>query len=144
MQLVAGICAVALLVASIAEACDDSLLKSVQGKWYTYLSCTLLVAYFRCCVADLVLPFGYPLEQHFVNTKDDYILRIFRIPHGMESSLKASGRYSCPRNASSSPCHIAHHSAGEPSASTATACTTGFQCFLAPKWAKQVPCFYSC
>eukprot|EP00878_Enallax_costatus_P019936 GHUV01021051.1.p1 GENE.GHUV01021051.1~~GHUV01021051.1.p1 ORF type:complete len:378 (+),score=78.16 GHUV01021051.1:184-1317(+) len=33
-------------------------------------------------MADLVKPYGYPLEEHFVETVDGYILRMFRIPHG--------------------------------------------------------------
>lgn len=33
-------------------------------------------------MAALVTPYGYPLEEHFVQTGDGYILRIFRIQHG--------------------------------------------------------------
>eukprot|EP00879_Flechtneria_rotunda_P018844 GHRR01019779.1.p2 GENE.GHRR01019779.1~~GHRR01019779.1.p2 ORF type:complete len:246 (+),score=79.21 GHRR01019779.1:214-951(+) len=33
-------------------------------------------------MAGLVVPYGYPLEEHFVRTVDGYILRLFRIPHG--------------------------------------------------------------
>ncbi|KAG1665107.1 hypothetical protein FOA52_007798 [Chlamydomonas sp. UWO 241] len=36
-------------------------------------------------VADLVVPHGYPLEEHFVTTTDGYIMRVFRIPHGVQS-----------------------------------------------------------
>lgn len=31
---------------------------------------------------DLIKPYGYTLEEHFVETVDGYILRMFRIPHG--------------------------------------------------------------
>eukprot|EP00877_Chromochloris_zofingiensis_P012454 jgi/Chrzof1/7462/Cz02g24260.t1_LIP1[v5.2] len=37
-------------------------------------------------MSELVLPFGYPLEEHFVTTHDGYILRMFRIPHGVNAS----------------------------------------------------------
>ncbi|GBF96705.1 lysosomal acid lipase cholesteryl ester hydrolase-like [Raphidocelis subcapitata] len=33
-------------------------------------------------MADLIVPHGYPLEEHFVTTGDGYILRLFRVPHG--------------------------------------------------------------
>lgn len=37
----------------------------------------------------LVVPYGYTLEEHFVETVDGYILRMFRIPHGCnEPSLR--------------------------------------------------------
>lgn len=35
---------------------------------------------------DLVRRRGYPLEEHFVTTKDGYILSLFRIPHGKDES----------------------------------------------------------
>jgi hypothetical protein len=35
-----------------------------------------------CCRADLVVPFGYMLEEHTVCTGDGYQLGLFRIPHG--------------------------------------------------------------
>jgi hypothetical protein len=38
---------------------------------------------------DLVVPHGYPLEQHFVTTRDGYVLRLFRIPHGRASKEAA-------------------------------------------------------
>lgn len=31
---------------------------------------------------DLVVPYGYPLDESFVTTEDGYILRMFRIRHG--------------------------------------------------------------
>ena len=34
------------------------------------------------CCADLVTPYGYPLEQYTVPTRDGYLLGLFRIPHG--------------------------------------------------------------
>lgn len=34
------------------------------------------------CRADRVVPYGYPLDEHFVTTSDGYILRLFRMPHG--------------------------------------------------------------
>lgn len=44
--------------------------------------------------ADLVKPYGYPLEEHFVETVDGYILRMFRIPHGRapQPSQQRQGR----------------------------------------------------
>lgn len=33
-------------------------------------------------LAELVLPKGYPLENHTVQTSDGYILTLYRIPHG--------------------------------------------------------------
>jgi predicted alpha/beta-fold hydrolase len=42
--------------------------------------------------ADLIVPHGYPLEEHFVTTADGYILRMFRIPHGAPGS---AGHASC-------------------------------------------------
>ena len=34
-------------------------------------------------MAELVEPHGYPLEEHFVTTTDGFILRMFRIRHGV-------------------------------------------------------------
>jgi len=34
------------------------------------------------CCADLVTPYGYPLNQYTVPTRDGYLLGLFRIPHG--------------------------------------------------------------
>jgi hypothetical protein len=31
---------------------------------------------------ELIVPHGYPLQEHFVTTRDGYILRLFRVPHG--------------------------------------------------------------
>ena len=36
----------------------------------------------RACSADLVTPYGYPLEQYTVPTRDGYLLGLFRISHG--------------------------------------------------------------
>ena len=30
---------------------------------------------------EIVKDYGYPFEQHFINTNDGYILKLFRIPH---------------------------------------------------------------
>ena len=30
---------------------------------------------------EIVKGYGYPFEQHYINTKDGYILKLFRIPH---------------------------------------------------------------
>lgn len=35
------------------------------------------------CHADLVEPYGYPLEEVTVQTADGYLLGVFRIPYGV-------------------------------------------------------------
>lgn len=42
-------------------------------------------------IADLVLPFGYPLEEYTVRTEDGYLLGLFRIPHGRDSEAGDTG-----------------------------------------------------
>ena len=32
---------------------------------------------------QITASYGYPFEEHFVTTSDGYILRLFRIPHGL-------------------------------------------------------------
>jgi len=34
-------------------------------------------------ITDIITSRGYPCEEHFVTTPDGYILRMFRIPHGL-------------------------------------------------------------
>jgi len=36
--------------------------------------------------ADLITSKGYPLEEHFVTTDDGYILRLFRVKHGLRKN----------------------------------------------------------
>eukprot|EP00878_Enallax_costatus_P015740 GHUV01016491.1.p1 GENE.GHUV01016491.1~~GHUV01016491.1.p1 ORF type:complete len:441 (+),score=103.72 GHUV01016491.1:747-2069(+) len=57
-------------------------------------------------MADLVLPHGYQLEEHFVTTADGYILRMFRIPArpASASAPPASTASTCTNNSSSSAC----------------------------------------
>lgn len=43
-------------------------------------------------MAELVTPYGYPLEQHFVTTTDGYILRLFRIPSSPAKSISRKVR----------------------------------------------------
>lgn len=40
-------------------------------------------------IPDLVLPEGYPLEEHAVTTNDGYILTVYRLPHGKETEASA-------------------------------------------------------
>eukprot|EP01083_Nonionella_stella_P128076 387981_1 len=40
---------------------------------------------------QLITSKGYPLEEHYATTTDGFILRIFRIPHGRNSSLQRKG-----------------------------------------------------
>ncbi|GBF94392.1 lipase member M [Raphidocelis subcapitata] len=42
-------------------------------------------------MAELVLPHGYPLEEHFVTTADGFVLRVFRIAHGAANRSIAAG-----------------------------------------------------
>uniref|UniRef100_A0A4P6D911 Lipase n=2 Tax=Rhodnius TaxID=13248 RepID=A0A4P6D911_RHOPR len=37
-------------------------------------------------MSELVLPWGYPLEEHQVETEDGYILTVYRIPYGANGS----------------------------------------------------------
>ncbi|KAM3834495.1 lipase member K-like [Vipera latastei] len=41
-------------------------------------------------VKQLILYWKYPLEEHYVITKDGYILNLFRIPHGRENNKTTS------------------------------------------------------
>jgi hypothetical protein len=43
-----------------------------------------------CWQTELVLPF-YPLEEHFVTTADGFVLRVFRIPHGIANHSIGAG-----------------------------------------------------
>ena len=65
---------------------------------------------FACCCADLVTPYGYPLEQHNIRTKDGYLLGLFRIPHGV-AATNDTERWVCRAvypipslNAAAQPC----------------------------------------
>lgn len=40
---------------------------------------------------ELVKPFGYPIEEHFVETADGYVLGVYRIPYGRKDSLITHG-----------------------------------------------------
>jgi hypothetical protein len=40
-------------------------------------------------MADLVLPWGYPLETYPVETEDGFVLRLYRIPHGKANATAA-------------------------------------------------------
>ena len=52
---------------------------------------------------DLVVPYGYPLEEHFVTTVDGYILRMFRIP-----PKQAGNRHSANAAAAAPVVHLQH------------------------------------
>lgn len=71
--------------------------------WCYMFGCLLL-----CLLADLVLPHGYQLEEHFVTTGDGYVLRMFRIPPCRcpgQATLGSNSCYSadaCPTQAGNS------------------------------------------
>lgn len=68
-----------------SPSCDDAfpclclVSTCIGGPSLAIFPCVLLPL-----LADLVLPYGYPLEEHFVTTQDGYILRMYRIPHGRD------------------------------------------------------------
>ncbi|GBF88601.1 lipase [Raphidocelis subcapitata] len=41
---------------------------------------------------DLILPHGYPLESYPVETKDGFVLRLYRIPHGVKNATQPGPR----------------------------------------------------
>ena len=43
--------------------------------------------------AELVQPYGYPLEAHTVQTADGYLLGVFRMPRGPRSDAPATRRF---------------------------------------------------
>ena len=43
-------------------------------------------------ITQLIQKQGFPVESHKVQTKDGYILGVFRIPYGRNSSLTKPGR----------------------------------------------------
>ncbi|XP_014258371.1 lipase 3-like [Cimex lectularius] len=43
-------------------------------------------------LAEMVLPHGYPLEQHRVETEDGYLLNLFRIPYGKKGMVDKNPR----------------------------------------------------
>ena len=43
--------------------------------------------------AELVQPYGYPLEAHTVQTADGYLLGVFRMPRGVRSDAPNTRRY---------------------------------------------------
>ncbi|XP_014243472.1 lipase 3-like [Cimex lectularius] len=43
-------------------------------------------------MADMVLPHGYPLEEHEIETEDGYLLTVYRIPYGLNNSAQGSRR----------------------------------------------------
>jgi Partial alpha/beta-hydrolase lipase region len=45
--------------------------------------------------AELVQPYGYPLEAHTVQTADGYLLGIFRMPRGVHIDAPATPRLLC-------------------------------------------------
>lgn len=42
--------------------------------------------------AEMIQTRGYPVESHFVTTKDGYILNMFRIPYGKKCRIPRLGR----------------------------------------------------
>lgn len=47
---------------------------------------------FRLRTAELVQPYGYPLEAHTVQTADGYLLGVFRMPRGVRADAPATHR----------------------------------------------------
>lgn len=45
---------------------------------------------------ELVKPFGYVLEEHFVETSDGYVLGVYRIPYGRRASLPTTASQNLP------------------------------------------------
>jgi pimeloyl-ACP methyl ester carboxylesterase len=54
------------------------------------------LGYRHADMIDLVEKSGYPVEQHFITTKDGYVLGTYRIPHG---TVKHSEPHSCRKPA---------------------------------------------
>jgi lysosomal acid lipase/cholesteryl ester hydrolase len=59
-------------------------------------------------MTQLVQRHGYPIEEHFVETADGYILGVFRIPHGRNSSSGGSSGSSSSANAPKMPVLLQH------------------------------------
>jgi Partial alpha/beta-hydrolase lipase region len=56
--------------------------------------------------AELVQPYGYPLESHTVQTTDGYLLGVFRLPRGFRSDAPATHRsVLCAMSARPAPYH---------------------------------------
>jgi Partial alpha/beta-hydrolase lipase region len=49
--------------------------------------------------AELVQPYGYPLEAHTVQTEDGYLLGVFRMPRGVRSDAPVTHRFACGTSA---------------------------------------------
>ena len=54
------------------------------------MPCHHLLVHQARTIAELVAGAGFPLEEHFVETKDGYVLGIYRIPHGRGESTAAA------------------------------------------------------
>jgi Partial alpha/beta-hydrolase lipase region len=61
--------------------------------------------------AELVQPYGYPLEAHTVQTADGYLLGVFRMPQGVRSDAanthrRVDDRPSVGFSVLPAPCHV--------------------------------------